>query len=124
MNTLLIEETKGTPSVRFYENGELFIEGRSLPEDPTRFYTPILEWVKHCTAETVTIHIRFEYMNTSSSKEIYTFFKLIKENVCIKKTTVIWYFEEGDDDGYDVGREFESFTQIPFIYHEYAEALD
>jgi hypothetical protein len=124
MNTLLIEGTKGTPSVRLYPNGEMFIEGRSLPEDPARFYNPILEWVKNCTIDTVAVYIRMEYLNTSSSKELHTFFKMIKENSYIRNVSVTWYFEEGDDDGYDVGREFESFTQIPFTFHEYAEALD
>lgn len=124
MNTLLIEETKGTPRVRLYPTGEIFIEGRSLPEDPASFYTPILNWVRECQTEKVTIDIRLEYMNTSSSKEMYTFFRLIKENPYIKHVTVNWHFEEGDDDGFDVGREFESFTKIPFAFHEYAEVVD
>ena len=124
MNSLLIDETRGTPRVRLYPNGEIFIEGRSLPADPAEFYSPILNWVKDCQTETVNIHIRLEYMNTSSSKEIQSFFRLIKENLHIKNATVNWYYEEGDDDGYDVGREFELFSKIPFIFHEYAEALD
>ena len=124
MNALLIDETKGTPRVRLYPNGDMLIEGRSLPEDPAGFYTPILEWIRNCQAETVSIDIRLEYMNTSSSKEMYNFFKIIKDNAYIKNITVNWYFEEGDDDGYDVGCEFESFTKIPFRFHEYAEALD
>ena len=124
MDALLIDETKGTPRIRLYPNGEMFIEGRSLPEDPIRFYNPVLEWVKNCKAEVVSVEIRLDYMNTSSSKEMYTFFNLIKENPYIKNTSVTWYYEEGDDDGYDVGREFEEMTKIPFKFHEYAEALD
>jgi len=124
MNALLIDETKGTPKVRLYPNGEMFIEGRSLPEDPAKFYKPIKEWVKNCQIETAKIEIRFEYMNTSSTKEMYSFFELIKENINIKHASVSWYYEEGDDDGYDVGREFESITKIPFTFHEYAEALE
>lgn len=124
MDVLFIDETKGTPRVRLYPNGEMFIEGRSLPEDPARFYNPILNWVRNCQAETVKIEIRFEYMNTSSTKEMYTFFQLIKDNPYIKNASVEWYYEEGDDDGYDVGCEFEAITKIPFNFNEYAEALD
>ena len=124
MNSLLIDETKGTPSVRLYPTGEMFIEGRSLPEDPAKFYNPILNWIKNCQAEDVNIDIRIEYMNTSSSKEMHTFFKLIKENKYIKTVSVNWYFEEGDDDEYNAGKEFESFTEIPFNFHAYTEALD
>lgn len=124
MNALIIEETKGTPRVRLYPTGELYIEGRSLPEDPEKFYVPILNWVKECRAENVTIDIRLEYMNTSSSKEMHSFFKIIKENPYIKHVMVNWHFEEGDDDGYDVGKEFEAFARLSFNFHEYAEALD
>jgi hypothetical protein len=124
MDALLIDETKGTPSIRFYPNGEMYIAGRSLPEDPISFYTPVHEWVKNCNVESVSIEIRLEYMNTSSSKEMYSFFTHIKNNLHIKNAYVTWYYEEGDDDGYDVGREFESITKIPFHFHEYAEALD
>ncbi|HEY4788623.1 MAG TPA: DUF1987 domain-containing protein [Bacteroidales bacterium] len=124
MEALLIDETKGTPRIRLYPNGQIFIEGRSLPENPVNFYTPVLEWIKNCTAESVTIEIRLEYMNTSSSKEMYTFFHLIKENPYIKNVSVAWYYEEGDDDGYDVGREFETITKLPFQFHEYAEATE
>ena len=124
MDALIIDETRGTPSIRLYPNGEMFIAGSSLPEDPTGFYTPVLEWVKCCKAESISIEIRLEYMNTSSSKEMYSFFTQIKENPYVKNTSVTWYYEEGDDDGYDVGREFESITKIPFHFHEYAEALD
>jgi hypothetical protein len=124
MNALLIDGTKGTPKVSFYPNGEMFIEGHSLPEDPARFYNPLLEWVKNCDIEAITLDIRLIYLNTSSSKEMYTFFNLINKNPCIKSVTVNWYYEEGDDDGYDMGREFESITKIPFKFHEYAEALD
>jgi hypothetical protein len=124
MNALIIEATKGTPRIRLYPNGEMYIEGRSLPENPVEFYFPVLAWVKNCTAVDVSINIRIEYMNTSSSKELYTFFKYIKNNQNIKKACINWFYEEGDDDIYDIGREFENVVQLPFYYHEYAEAVD
>ena len=124
MNTLLIEETKGTPRVCLNSDGEMHIEGRSLPEDPVLFYAPVLDWVRRCTVENVTLHIRLDYMNTSSSKEIYLFFKCIRANEHIKKAVVNWYYEEGDDDVYETGREFENISGLPFYYHTYAEALE
>jgi hypothetical protein len=124
MDALIIEETKGTPYVRFYPYGKLYFEGRSLPEDPSKFYTPILEWIQNCEAENITLEMRIQYMNTSSTKEMYTFFKKITENKCIKNANVIWYYEEGDDDNYNTGREFESMTKIPFHFHEFAEAME
>jgi hypothetical protein len=122
MDTLLLKETKGTPGVKMYPNGEIFIEGRSLPEDPVKFYTPVLNWTKNCKAESVKIDIRLEYMNTSSSKEVYTFFSLLKGNENVKNISVVWHYEEGDEDGHNVGREFEAITKLPFHFQEYAEA--
>ena len=43
METLKIAATEDTPNVVFdYENGEFIISGRSLPEDVTTFYQPVL----------------------------------------------------------------------------------
>ena len=124
MNTLIIEPTKFSPKIVLNPSGEVIIHGRSIVENPYEFYLPVLTWMRECQTESVSIEIKLDYMNTSSSKEMYNFFKIIKDNVYIKNVTVNWYFEEGDDDGYDVGCEFESFTKIPFRFHEYAEALD
>jgi hypothetical protein len=124
MDALFIKETKGTPRVSLNLDGEMHIEGRSLPEDPVQFYIPVLAWVSKCPAENVTIHIRLDYMNTSSSKEIYLFFKYIKQNKNVKTITVNWYYEEGDDDVYEIGREFELMVELPFHYHTFVEAIE
>jgi hypothetical protein len=124
MDALFIEETKGTPRVSLSLEGEMHIEGRSLPEDPVQFYLPVLEWVRKSTVENVTIYVRLDYMNTSSSKELYLFFKYIKQNIHVKTVIVNWYYEEGDDDVYEIGREFEAIVDLPFYYHTYAEAFD
>lgn len=123
MNRLFIEATKATPRVEFLPSGEFSIHGRSLPEDPHGFYNPIIQWVSQCKLENITLEIRLEYMNTSSYKQIYTLLNELKENVSVNQKQVNWYFEEGDDDGYDTGKEFESLIRLPFKFHEYAEVV-
>lgn len=123
MDRLFIEATKATPRVEFQPNGELSIHGRSLPEDPHGFYNPILNWIAQCKIETVNLEIRLEYMNTSSYKQIYTLLSNLKENVYAKHIRVDWYYEEGDDDGFETGKEFESMSKLPFYFHEYAESV-
>ncbi len=123
MNRLFIEATKATPRVEFLPNGELTIHGRSLPENPASFYAPILSWIDACTLEKISIEIRMEYFNTSSSKQIFSLFCNAKKNTNIKDIEIKWYYEEGDEDGYEVGREFESMINLPFNFHEYAENL-
>ena len=124
MEEILFEETKGTPRVELKPNGNLLIQGRSLPLDPVGFYNPVLDWVKNCIATSVNLDIRLDYLNTSSSKQLYTILFLLKENSSIKSLNINWHYEEGDEDGYDTGREFESLINIPFNFLEYAEVLD
>jgi hypothetical protein len=123
MERLFIEATKATPRVEFLPNGELSIHGRSLPEDPHGFYNPILQWINKSTLNTINLEVRLEYMNTSSYKQIYTLLSNIKENIYAKSIRIDWYFEEGDDDGLETGKEFESLIKLPFFFHEYAEAI-
>lgn len=124
MKTLFIEATKCSPRVSFNTNGELFMHGRSLPEDPVNFYTPVLDWIKNCSCENVILNLKLEYLNTSSSKQLYTLLCLLKENTVIKHKHVNWHYEEGDDESYETGKEFEILTKVPFSFFEYAEAID
>jgi hypothetical protein len=123
MNRLFLESTKATPRVEFLPSGELSIQGRSLPEDTYTFYTPLLDWAKQCLLDTVSLEIRLEYINTSSSKQLYTLICLFKDNLRVKNFSVQWYYEEGDEDGLETGKEFESMLKVPFQFHEYAEVV-
>jgi hypothetical protein len=123
MKSLLIEASKATPKIVFNPNGELFIYGRSLPEDPARFYRPVLKWIKECTCENITLNLKLEYLNTISSKQVYMLLCLINENSYVKSKSVNWHYEEGDDESYETGKEFENLTKIKFNFLEYEENL-
>jgi len=124
MKSMHIEETLGTPKVDLNPNGELLIQGRSLPIDPVGFYNPIIDWVMACEISSVQLNIRLDYLNTSSAKQLYSIIMLLKENPSVTSLIINWFYEEGDEDGYNTGREFESLVNIQFIFHEYAEILD
>ena len=124
MKSLFIEVSKATPKVNFNPNGELFIHGRSLPEDPVGFYSPVLNWIKECTCDVITLNLKLEYLNTVSSKQVYSLLCLLNENPFIKSRSVNWHYEEGDDESYETGKEFEALTKIPFNFLEYAEITD
>lgn len=124
MKALFIEPSRATPKVNFNPNGELFINGRSLPEDPLGFYTPILNWIKECTCDSITLNFKLEYLNTSSSKHVYTLLCLLNENPYITSKLINWHYEEGDDESFETGQEFEELTKMKFNFYEYAEILD
>lgn len=124
MNTINIEETKSTPRVELNPDGNLLFQGRSLPIDPAGFYNPIINWILECRSESINLDLRLDYLNTSSAKQLYTIMLFLKNNSSVKSFTINWYYEGGDEDGYNTGREFESLIEIPFKFHEYAEIND
>jgi hypothetical protein len=122
MENLYIEPTAGTPQVDFKMNGELNMEGRSLPEDAAKFYKPIVEWLETYSCEETTFNFRLEYLNTSSSKQILNVIKSVEKKDSNKNIVVNWYYEEGDIDGLETGEHFATIMKdIPFNFIEYAE---
>jgi hypothetical protein len=121
MKQLVIEGTKYSPRVELNPNGEIKLEGRSIIEDPIGFFNPIFRWIKSVNFNTLKVDIKMEYLNTGSLKQVYTLLTLIKENHCVKNIYVSWYYEEGDEDCYELGRDIESQIKLPFDFFEYEE---
>jgi hypothetical protein len=121
MKELIIEATKYSPRVDLNPSGRIIIEGRSLVEDSYKFYEPVLQWIQDSTCNSLKVYIKLEYINTSSSKQIFNLLKLIHENSTILDVNVQWYYEEGDEDTYELGKDIESEIRIPFEFLEYAE---
>jgi hypothetical protein len=122
MKTLIIEPSKFSPKIVLNDSGEIIIHGRSIVEDPYEFYHPVLAWIKECDIESVKIEIRLDYMNTSSSKQIFNLLLFVEENVLIKDASVNWFYEHDDEDIFDIGKEFESQLDLTFSFYEFAEA--
>lgn len=119
MNPLFIEATIDSPSVRLDKENNIFeIKGKSLPENVNIFYQPIIDWFsdyfKNPNTETI-IHFKLDYLNTASSKALFSMFLVIED--AIKKgidAKIKWYFEEDDEDMKDIGEEYADIIQIPF----------
>lgn len=124
MDTLKIASTKSTPEVHFASDGNLSLIGRSLPEDTAKFYAPIQSWIDNCTLEMVTITINLDYMNSSSAQQISKFLQSVRHNQHIKNCKVNWYYEEGDEDNLEFGKEVMHLTDLPFQFYETAEFKD
>ena len=122
MNNLLIESTKNTPEVSFSVDGRLKISGRSIPEDPTKFYDLLFEWIYfYCqeSHEITTLDVELEYFNSGSSKAML---HILRALVDIAKKgdrlSVNWYYEEGDDDIMERGEYYESILDFKFSFFE------
>jgi hypothetical protein len=71
LSTLFIEPTAKTPQIDLNPiTGELILSGRSIPENASKIYENILNWVtEYAKRPRLTTNLRFnlEYFNTSSS---------------------------------------------------------
>lgn len=116
MESFTIEASEETPKIICNQQGKVSVKGKSLTEDPIAFYTPVLEWLSKLNVEKITLDLSLDYMNTASSKQIFTLIELAKKNKARKELVVNWYYEANDEDAIDIGKEFESLLEIPFNF--------
>jgi|WetSurMetagenome_2_1015567.scaffolds.fasta_scaffold140382_2 hypothetical protein len=122
MDNLRIESTKKTPEIAFNADGRFRISGRSIPEDASKFYDELFDWVyAYCQtpAESTTVDIELEYFNSGSSKALLHVLRVLSEIVKKgSKLTINWYYEQGDDDIMERGEYYESILEIKFNFIE------
>jgi len=115
------EPTKRTPWI-LLEPGRIFIMGRSIPENPGEFYRPVYDWIINYSKQhknPTRIDLGFEYINTSSTKWIYSILKELSGMTNLAENVrVTWYFEHGDEDMSELGFILRSLIECPFIVAE------
>ena len=119
MSPLHIEGTAKTPQVDFNpETGLLELMGRSIPENSIDFYKPLIDWIDgyaRAPRTTTALHIQLEYFNTSSSKCILDVFKKLEViRAAGNEVTVLWHYEEDDEDMLAAGEDYAGIINIPF----------
>ncbi|MGB9746639.1 MAG: DUF1987 domain-containing protein [Bacteroidales bacterium] len=124
MDNLIISGSNQTPTIKL-QRGLIEISGRSIPEDPVAFYKPVMEWLNTYVEnlpEFTQINLQFEYINTSSSKALHNILKTLNDK-CDEshKMEINWFYEEGDDDMFELGQFFEPYLRIPIKYIETEE---
>lgn len=119
-----IDQTRFSPKVRL-KKGRLKMEGRSVLNDPQPFFQPLFNWVEEYIAQnpgSSRIDLKFEYINTSSTKWLYEILKSIKQKKADRDDLQInWYYETGDEDMYELGEIFKSLMNASFRIIETAE---
>ncbi|MDX2062792.1 MAG: DUF1987 domain-containing protein [Bacteroidia bacterium] len=120
MKSYLIEATDDTPKVILDpEAGTFEFIGNSYPENSSKFYTPVLDWMKEFIAsgggKAVVASFNFDYFNTSSAKYILEILRLIEDyhkagNDCKIK----WHYFEEDTDMLEAGEDYERTIGVPF----------
>jgi len=121
LNSLIIEKTYSTPYVNFDpESGRMMISGESFPENASRFYTPVLQWIEdyinNVDGQKVEFNFEIKYFNSSTSKVFLNIFDLLEEAADEgKDITVNWRCNEENESAIECGEEFkEDLDKLSF----------
>jgi hypothetical protein len=129
MDSLIIEATEDSPLIKFdTASNHFIISGESRPENASKFYTPIVDWIvkfeetllskKEAGIDsTLTFSFKLNYFNSTSAKYIMDIIFIIKELVSKDyKINVEWHYDKRDDDMLDAGKEFSDLVGLDFSY--------
>ena len=122
MADLIISREDVTPFVSFKENGELYIEGRSLSEDPKKFYLRLFGWVNRLNVKKIDLISKIEYMNTASTKMFFNLLQAIENNKSIEAVNIEWHYEMDDIDMEEIGEMIED--KLERSDFNYVECID
>lgn len=119
MNSIKIESQEDTPKIVFDPENNIFeISGRSLPEDASLFYEPIIEWLKEYAEnpnENTDLHIKMNYFNTASSKLLLDILMIMEDMVeAGSSCNIKWFYDEEDEDMEEAGEEYSELIDVPF----------
>lgn len=121
MNKLIIEKTYSTPYINFDpDNGKLMISGESFPENASRFYTPVLQWIEdyinYVDVQKVEFNFEIKYFNSSTSKVFLNIFDLLEEALEEGKDIAVnWKCHKENESAIECGEEFkEDLDKLPF----------
>jgi len=120
MNNYFQEGNLNTPRIKLdATSGLLIFFGRSIPENPIKFYEPIEKWFKkylQTNPSQIIFQIHLDYLNTHSTECVLILMKILESYYKSSKADVkiIWNFDEDDEDMDDLGKDLSTLVDIPF----------
>ena len=134
MNALIIEPSDFSPKVVLDPTKNVFeLSGESRPENTSKFYVPILQWLEQYqsvlywekdkfgqSASDKVFEFKLDYFNSTSAKFIMDLLmqldKMAQEGYPIK---VKWYYDKRDEDMKESGEEFSKLLKkLPMEFQE------
>lgn len=122
METVTIEGTKKTPMVLLDPAGKIRLSGRSIPEDASKFFDVILNWVMEYIndpRDSTVVDVELEYFNSGSAKFVMQILRDLSELLHQgRELKINWYYEEGDDDILERGEYYASILDLEVNFIE------
>lgn len=121
MKRLEIAASNNTPHIILDVDLNVFIiEGKSFPEDSKEFYRPVIEWMdefKNSNPKAIKIAFNLFYLSSSSIISVKQFLmKVVDLNNMGVQASVVWSFDEDDDDIKKTGEDYQKLTKLNFEY--------
>lgn len=114
---MFIPATATTPLIKYSEDSlTLEIIGRSIPEDASEFYQPVLDLLQnlkqHCPKMITTV-FQFEYFNTHSSRSLLDILRKLDETKSNgTQAKVFWLCDEEDREMVDYGEDLRCLVNV------------
>jgi hypothetical protein len=121
MKRIEIPASNNTPHIIFDADSAIFsIEGKSFPEDSKEFYRPVIEWMDEFKAtKPKSIRLSFNLFYLSSSSIISVkqlLMKVVDLNASGTAATIVWNYDEDDDDIKKTGEDYQKLTKLNFDF--------
>jgi len=116
---LFREATEDTPKVEFDKINNIFeITGRSLPEDATKFFDPLHDWLAaYCNNPNpkTEIMLQLDYYNSASAKQLVDLLIALEEiHDKSSQVKILWHYNEEDELMKIRGEEIQTVLELPF----------
>ena len=133
MDKIIIEPTEFSPRVVLDAvKSKYEISGESRPENPAKFFQPILKWLEQYQSvlffqktnynndAQISFEFKLEYFNSTSAKYIFDVIKVLNNYFDSGYNTKIkWYYDSRDEDMKEAGKELEKLVKVPFEFVSY-----
>lgn len=119
MEPLHIKGTDDSPEVFLDREQQKFkINGKSLPEDVSAFFEPVLQWFEKYSEDPLPatrVSIRMTYFNTASSKLLLDIFMILEEmKEKGNQVEIDWYYPSYDEEMKEAGVEYSEMLDLKF----------
>jgi len=124
MDAYAVSPTRSTPRVDLdAQSGIARLSGSSYPENASRFYQPVFDWLRnYCQflkqdgTRRLLLDLELHYINSSTSKILMMLFDILedaaREGASVE---VVWRYDPENETALECGEEFkEDIQDMPF----------
>lgn len=122
MNALIIEPTDFSPRIILDPVKNVFeLSGESRPENTSKFYIPILQWLEQFHASLAseknqggqkTFEFKLDYFNSTSAKFIMDILMQLDKMAQVGYPVLVkWHYDKRDEDMKESGEEFSKLMK-------------